>query len=379
MPLPNMRIGTQDAERVDWRAAKVPDAPDDDASRPADKDVVQMLGFDPAELDDDDGEGDDDGEPPLASDEWNEAAHKRGQPGNAGQFASGGGSSAQASEGEGGKASHGSPATSLIAKHEASTPRDTEGQIRLGAEIAAKVGASERVAAARQKLQRSVSTSEYVSEGGHMTEEGHWTEERSRLHEHLLRQIFTKGAVERATPENGARPTVTILGGRGGSGKSWLTGPDGPVDASKTIVIDADHFKTQLPEYEGWNAADMHEESSYLVEKAAGIAMALGCNVVFDATMRSAKSAAERIEQFAKAGYDAHGFYMFAAPRTACERAMKRFVGGGPKGRFVPPEVVLGNVDNERNFDKVIPSLKRWAVYDNDSGAGPRHVAGSEA
>ena len=78
MALPNVRIGTVDAEKVDWRAANVPDTPDDDAPRQASQDVIDMLGFDPAEIADDD-EGDDDGEPPLASDEWQESAHKRGQ------------------------------------------------------------------------------------------------------------------------------------------------------------------------------------------------------------------------------------------------------------------------------------------------------------
>ena len=42
-----------------------------------------------------------------------------------------------------------------------------------------------------------------------------------------------------------------MLGGRGGSGKSWLTGEHGPVDESKAILIDADavNYRTKSAEF----------------------------------------------------------------------------------------------------------------------------------
>jgi hypothetical protein len=56
-----------------------------------------------------------------------------------------------------------------------------------------------------------------------------------------------------------------------------------------------------------------------------------------------------------------------------------RFVKGGPNGRFVPPEVIMANTDNEKNFDAVIPFLKKWSVYNNNnSGEGPVKVAGHD-
>ena len=41
----------------------------------------------------------------------------------------------------------------------------------------------------------------------------------------------------------------------------------------------------------------------------------------------------------------------------------------------MPPEVVMSNTDNEKNFDAVIPFLKKWSVYNNNtSGEGPIKV-----
>ena len=172
--------------------------------------------------------------------------------------------------------SHKNPASGLIEKYSGQTPRDKEAQIKLGAHIAEKVGATKMVADARAKLAKAIPTNASEAEGGHMGKDGTWTQERSKLHHKLLSEIFTPEALARAKPEAGQKPVMVMLGGRGGSGKSWLTGPDGPVDTSKMILIDADHFKQALPEYEGWNAASLHEESSYLVDTAAQIAKAQG-------------------------------------------------------------------------------------------------------
>ena len=152
-------------------------------------------------------------------------------------------------------------------------------------------------------------------------------------------------------------------------------------------MIDADGFKEGLPEYQGWNAAMLHEESSHLVDKASKMARALGLNVAHDETLKSDNKAPGRIADFGKAGYEVDGFYMFAPPEVAAGRALDRFLGKKDPvtgayippphgGRFVPPDIVLGNTNNEANFDKVIPYLRRWGVYDNSaSGGNPRTVA----
>ena len=306
--------------------------------------------------------------------EWEENSHPRADNGQFGSSGSGGASKAEAGSS---KSATSTPASDLYAEHAKNAPKTEEARISRGAEIAAEYGATERVAQARERMRAGTPTNASVSVGGHVQPNGKYTDERKALHDKILDEIFTKEAIMASDPEEGQRPVMTVLGGRGGSGKSWLTGKDGPVDSSKSLVIDADHFKGQLPEYEGWNAGLLHEESNHLVDLAAKRSAELGINVVFDATLKSAKSAKDRIAQFEQAGYDIHGHYMFASPETATSRAVGRFVRGGEKGRFVPPEVVMGNTDNEKNFDEAIPLFKKWSIHDNNgsSGGAPRHVA----
>jgi hypothetical protein len=92
--LPDAHWGTATTPLPDWREDSTDDFdPDDEELPQTPPDVIAMLGFDPLDLDDDEPEAGEDADPPFAADaEWEEAAHKRGQPGNAGQFGSGGGS-----------------------------------------------------------------------------------------------------------------------------------------------------------------------------------------------------------------------------------------------------------------------------------------------
>jgi len=235
-------------------------------------------------------------------------------------------------------------------------------------------GAAEAAKKVEEKINKAIPTDKK-----YMTADGKWTPERAALHQQLLDKVFTDEAIARATPAAGEKPTMTMLGGRGGSGKSFLTSDLGPVDRSKNIIIDADWFKSQLPGYEGWNAGLFHEESSHLVDLAGKSAQSMGLNVVFDVTMKTDASAIRRVADFADRGYKIEGHYMFAAPQTAASRAIHRFYQGGKaNGRYVPPKIVLANTNNERNFDRLIPTFEKWTVYDNQTtsrGEKPKLVA----
>ena len=339
-----------------------------------------------------------------AQDGWIESEHPRGQPTNKGEFASepGGGSSAPPATGAwqeapkapqpaqklagapsapaaaAGKWKDGfhayAPASALYAS--SAKPVPTEKHVALGAKLAEEVGVADKIARAKKMLANAVPTDAPVSQGGFMQSDGSYTPERRAIHRDVLRKIFTPEAIASATPVEGRKPVMTVLGGRGGSGKSWLTGEQGPVHRGHTIVIDADAIKAALPEYKGWNAGLLHEESSHVVSLAAHMAKALGVNVTFDATMNTGKSLAKRVAMFAGSNYDVHGYYMYASPETAARRALGRFKAGGETGRFVPPEVVLSNTENEKNFDSMIPQFRHWAIYDNNGDTGPKYVAG---
>ena len=56
-------------------------------------------------------------------------------------------------------------------------------------------------------------------------------------------------------------------------------------DSDNFLVLDADALKEYIPEYEGWNAGEVHEESSYLNKKIKEKAFERGLNIIIDGTM----------------------------------------------------------------------------------------------
>jgi phage-related protein (TIGR01555 family) len=226
-------------------------------------------------------------------------------------------------------------------------------------------------AAAKEKT--AVPTTAHVKQGGFIQSDGTYTPERQQLHNKILQKVFTPDAVAKALPVSGQQPTATFLGGRGGSGKSWLFSADGPVDKTRSIYLNPDDFKEALPEYEGWNAGQLHEESKDLTLQAHKIAQQLGVNVIVDATMSSPQRTGQMLDHYTEAGYEVSGHYMFASPSTAARRAIARMIR---TGRYVPPQYTLTSLSNERAFDALIPEFKEWSVYSNNvDGETPQQIA----
>lgn len=201
--------------------------------------------------------------------------------------------------------------------------------------------------------------------------------ERQAAHRQIFQRFINSETIAAATPADGEAPTLTLLGGRGGSGKSQL---DGMVyDSKKAIVVDPDEIKSMLPEYQGWNAHEVHEESSDIASTILGIARTLGLNVVLDGTMKNADSSLKRIGQFRAEGYRVEAHYMHLPRPVAAKRAIQRFLsakGDGP-GRFVPVSVLVGNTTNEATFDKVRQHADAWSFHDNqgEKGSKPKLIA----
>lgn len=174
----------------------------------------------------------------------------------------------------------------------------------------------------------------------------------------------------RFKPANGEKPTLVVLGGRGGSGKSQLAGL--VYDPNKALVLDADHIKEMLPEYEGWNAAQVHEESSDLMKKALARAQALGLNTVLDVTMQNEASTFKKIKPFKDAGYRVEAHYMHLPRQESAKRAVSRFLG--KTKRLVPVDVILGNTTNEATFDAVKKIADAWSFRDNNVRMGEKPI-----
>lgn len=201
-----------------------------------------------------------------------------------------------------------------------------------------------------------------------------YSEERSALHRKIYDHFLNEKRIAAATPADDERPTFTMLGGRGGSGKSWFKGK--VYDPDKAIVLDADEIKGMLPEYEGWNAHQVHEESSEILENVLNAARQLGLNVVLDATMKTAKSTLAKMGQFKSAGYRIEAHYMHLPRQEAAKRAVARFLG--KTNRYVPVSVVLANTSNEATFDEVRKHADRWSFHDNNVPQGQEPIKISE-
>ena len=219
---------------------------------------------------------------------------------------------------------------------------------------------------------------------------GNYTPERKALHDKIMREILSPEKIKAATPEPGTKPTFVVLGGRGGSGKSSFTHDEhtgkpptvNEFDSTKFLTLDADAVKGMLdPPYQGWNANQVHEESSYVFDKIMEAAQAQGLNIISDATLKSDKMGPV-LEKLQSKGYDIEGHYMYLPRQKAAERACGRYLKDGPhnRGRLVPPEVILGNTQNEENFDKLKSYFKRWSAYNNDveKGQSPQLIDHSD-
>lgn len=216
---------------------------------------------------------------------------------------------------------------------------------------------------------------------------GQFTEARKALHRKIIEGILTDEAIAAATPADGEAPTFIVLGGRGGSGKSsftWGRNRDGTerepkvgeFDSRKFLVLDSDAIKERLkPPYKGWNAFSVHEESGVIFDQLTEDAARMGLNFIHDATLKS-KSVKSTIDFVKEVGYRVEGHYMFVPRQVSAVRAVKRYLGKGPqdRGRLVPPEVILENTQNERNFDSFLPEFDHWSAYDNQ-GTEPKLIS----
>lgn len=211
---------------------------------------------------------------------------------------------------------------------------------------------------------------------------GQYTAARRKLHQQIIRDILTPGAVAAATPAPGEKPTFVLLGGRGGSGKSAFTNGTIPgLDGTKFIKLDSDEIKAKLkPPYAGWNAFSVHEESGEIFKTVTRMARRAGLNLIHDSTL-STKTVEPTIEEMKASGYRVEGHYMFLPRQEAATRAVQRYFGDGKnKGRLVPPDVILNATNNERNFNDLTVHFDKWSAYSNlgAKGSKPRLVSRSE-
>ncbi len=188
-----------------------------------------------------------------------------------------------------------------------------------------------------------------------------YTQERTKLHNKIIKEFVT----DKITPQMiNEQPRILItLGGRPGSGKSSCL--NGLVYDDSFIILDPDAIKARLPEYKGWNAEEVHEESGDILEKCLQVAKKLNLSVVIESTMGTTGSTLRRIREFKDSGYKVEAHYMFLPMRQACKRALKRFLDAAPNGRYIPINILHQMDNTEKNFDLIKPFVDGWSFYSN--------------
>lgn len=208
---------------------------------------------------------------------------------------------------------------------------------------------------------------------------GKYTPERRELHEAIIKEILSPEKERKAKPKNGEKPKYIIFGGRGGSGKSWFTdkkraaqqGREVMFDSDNYITLDADEIKKMLPEFEGWNAGEVHEESSDLMKEIKKIAMEKGLNIIVDGTMGYNPDKPDKVKnevlEAKDKGYSTEAHYMFNPVQNSCVNAINRFKTkkGDWSGRLVPMPMLVSMQDNEKSFDSVKDIVDDWSFRDN--------------
>ncbi len=217
-----------------------------------------------------------------------------------------------------------------------------------------------------------------------------WSDERIALQDGILEEIYS------SANDVPCEWKAIIAGGLGGSGKTTVLEQHPGITPSEFLTINPDSIKEKMalrkmvPEIPGLSPMEAtslsHEESSYIARRLANRAYAEGKNVIWDITMSKPGSATGRVSELRTAGYQhVDGVFVDIPIEMSVTRAEARHRRGHDKylvdeglgGRYVPPEIILSQSDNQfssanrREFEKAKPLLDSWVVYDNSVDGTP--------
>ena len=223
-----------------------------------------------------------------------------------------------------------------------------------------------------------------------------WARDRRALHDVLINDLYANA---QDVPNAGC---AIIAGGLGGAGKTTVLTEYAGIDLSQYLTINPDNLKEEMarrgmiPMIEGTSpmeASDLvHEESSYLARQLALQAQADGKNLIWDITMSDKGKTEGRISDLRKAGYDRiAGIFVDIPVETSIERTASRHregheeyrAGNGMGGRYVPPEVITDQKDDEwgsrnrKTFEAIKERLNSWSIYDNSVNGGVPRIVGA--
>ena len=236
------------------------------------------------------------------------------------------------------------------ASSEKASSRDPRVLETLARDIEKEFSVAEKFRDIDRRLEEGTQTKEL-----HMVN-GAYTPERQKRHEEIV-----NGFLSSATPTD--NPTIHIMGGVSGSGKSSIRAELG---MSNFVSVDADDIRAQLPEYAGWNAALTQNETDDITTQLLARAWREKKNVLFDATLKTYSKFKPMIQAFKARGYNVQLSYV----DTPLDVAMRNVVDRHSRtGRYVNLNYVVGQDHrNRQTFDMLSKLADGWSLYKNPTG-----------
>jgi len=262
--------------------------------------------------------------------------------------------------------------------------------------------------AAKRLVETTVPTDHLYAKGGQ------WTNERKWIHDAFVHQSLRPET--KAKP--GERPKAVIVIGPPGAGKSTAGVPlikhmlnmdsgqtfvkrgtqgsgtaglgHGQLHASGDFVaINADDAKAFLPEYAGWNAGQLHEESSEMIEGDNGLytkALAGQHHMILDVTGANGDKVNKWASALGKHGYEVHAIYVDYPAHKSAGRCVSRFLNNPfgangehhEPGRLVPPWYAYEGVDHKPDLTytqlKENSAVHSWQRISTDVPKGAKPI-----
>ena len=206
------------------------------------------------------------------------------------------------------------------------------------------------------------------------------TEEREQLRNEILQDRLKSGSftyldkdgneVYNGSVEKGKRLDIVI--GLPAAGKS--TSIVLPLSQyHKSVVVDSDIIKQELPEFNGgWGASLVHEESSELNTRLFKEETILGNNIVLPIVGSKVSSIEDYITLAKIRGYDVHLHLNELNSSKAMGRMLRRYF---KDGRFIPPSVSYKYGDKPTEIYEEMKNrsdLSGYSHWNNDVAKGQR-------
>lgn len=198
-----------------------------------------------------------------------------------------------------------------------------------------------------------------------------YTQERQAWQDSVVRRTSICGQPQQS-------PWCIFTCGAMGTGKGYTMGwlsQRGYLELEHVVRIDPDHFKTMMPEWQGYVAKDAHKagtmchlESGFLQELTQEVAMEENQNIWIDGSLHDHQWYTQVFAKI-RARYPYYRLaiiYIYAAPEKVFERAEKR---GMQTGRFVPKDRLAHSIQKTQEAAEILgPQVDFYAVISNDCG-----------